>query len=506
MDVVFSTESLLLIGSILFFASMFMGNAGHKFGIPVLLLFLAVGMIFGSDGFGFKFENVKIAEAIGIVCLCIILFSGGLDTKFSDIKPIIGPGIVLSTIGVILTSFITGYFTWWLTKNFFGSATISLFTALLLASTCSSTDSASVFGILRSKGLSLKNNLRPLLELESGSNDPVAYMLTIMFITIINSGEQPHIPLAIASTVLQLVIGGVLGYALGKAAVWLINKSKIENESLYPVLVLTVCVFVFSITYFSKGNGYLAVYIAGLVIGNHKFIHKRSVMKFMDGFAWLSQILLFLTLGLLVNPAELLDVMWIGIIIGLFMILFARPLSVFISLIPFRKIKFKDKLFVSWVGLRGAVPIIFAIMPLAAGVPNARWIFNIVFVITLVSLLVQGTTLPLVAKLLGLAEKPDTYRRIQDFDVEFAEEIKSAMTEIYISEDTLKHGHNLMQLPLPDKTLAVMVKRGEKFFIPTGQTELLAGDKLLVISDDENALKETYKNIGIHNYSYQKNK
>ncbi|MDR1743549.1 MAG: potassium/proton antiporter [Dysgonamonadaceae bacterium] len=502
----FSTETFLLIGSILFFTSMFIGNAGHRFGVPVLLLFLGVGMLFGSDGFGLRFENVQLAEAIGVICLCIILFSGGLDTKFTEIKRIIAPGIVLATVGVLLTCFITGYFTWWLSNNFFGGAAVSLLTALLLAATCSSTDSASVFGILRSKGLSLKNNLRSLLELESGSNDPVAYILTVMFISLIKSGTAPNIPMAVSMTVVQLIIGGLLGYFFGRLAVIVINKARIENESLYAVLVLTVCVFVFSGTSFLKGNGYLAVYIAGLVIGNHKFVHKRSVMKFMDGFAWLSQILLFLTLGLLVNPGELLDVLWIGIIIGLFMIFIARPLTVFITLIPFRKIQFKDQGFISWVGLRGAVPIIFAIMPLAAGVPGARWIFNIVFVITIVSLLVQGTTLPLVAKLLGLVNKPNVFKQIEDFDMEFSEEIKSAMTEILITEETLTHGRNLMEMPLPDKTLAVMVKRGDKFFIPTGKTELMAKDKLLVISDDEDALRETYKNMGIQNYSYKKNR
>jgi cell volume regulation protein A len=229
-------------------------------------------------------------------------------------------------------------------------------------------------------------------------------------------------------------------------------------------------------------------------------------MKFMDGFAWMSQILLFLTLGLLVNPAELFDVIIPAALIAIFMIFVARPLSVFMSLTPFRNIRIKDKLYVSWVGLRGAVPIIFAIMPLAADIPNARWIFNIVFVITIISLLIQGTSLPLVAKWLKLADKPSKFKAFEDFDVEFSEEIKSAMTEIEITEETLKYGKNLLEMPLPDKTLVVMVKREEQYFVPTGQTPLYAGDKLLVISDDEDALRETYTNMGIYNFSYQRNK
>lgn len=502
-----SLEQILLLASVLFFISMVVGKAGHKFGIPVLLLFLGVGMLFGQDGFGLEFQNIQTAQIIGTVALSIILFSGGLDTKFMDIRPIILPGIILATGGVILTALFTGLFVWWISSALVPSLAIGLMTALLLASTTSSTDSASVFGILRSRGTVLKNNLRPLLELESGSNDPMAYMLTITLITIINSGGVVFWQVALL-IVVQLVVGALAGYYLGKMSVILINRIRLDNSALYPILLFTFGIFIFSLTYFLKGNGYLAVYIAGLVIGNSKFVHKRTSMRFMDGLAWMSQILLFLTLGLLVNPNELLmpDVLVPGLIISFFIIMVARPLSVYLCLIPFKQISLRDKVFVSWVGLRGAVPIIFAILTLAAGVPHARWMFNIVFIITLVSLILQGTFLNLVASWLKLSMKPVQYRSLETFDVEFSEEIKSAMTEIVITEDAIKHGKNLMEMPLPDKTLAVMVKRGEKYFIPTGQTELLVGDKLLVISDDELALKETYRSMGISEFSYQKNK
>ncbi len=500
-----SIELMLLIGSFLFFVSLLAGKAGHKFGVPVLLLFLFVGMAFGGDGFGLKFENIQIAQAVGTIALTIILFSGGLDTKFSEIKPVIVPGVILATIGVLLTAAVTGIFTWWISGKYFAGLGVSFLTAMLLASTVSSTDSASVFGILRSKGLVLKNNLRPLLELESGSNDPMAYMLTITFISIIQSGGQPNYWMVGLTILIQLAVGAVAGYLLGRLSVLIINRIRMDNISLYPVLLLIAGIFIFSSTYYLKGNGYLAVYIAGLVIGNSKFAHKRTSMNFMDGFAWMSQILLFLTLGLLVNPSELVPILIPGIIIALFMIFVARPLTVFLCLIPFKKISLRDKTYISWVGLRGAVPIIFAILPLAAEVPGARTVFNIVFVITIVSLLYQGTTLPIVAKWLSLAEKPNMYRSFEDFDVEFAEEIKSVMTEIIITEETLKHGKNLMEMSLPDKTLAVMVKRDNRFFVPTGQTELHMGDKLLVISDDETALKETYRKMGISDFTYQKN-
>ena len=500
-----STELMLLVGSILFFISMVVGKAGSKYGVPVLLLFLIVGMVFGSDGFGLVFENVQVAQTISSICLCIILFSGGLDTKFQEIKPVVWAGVVLATIGVLLTALLTGVFIYWLSGMMFPALGISLVTALLLASTFSSTDSASVFGILRSKGLILKNNLRPLLELESGSNDPMAYMLTLMFMQIIQSGDNPNYGMVILMVLVQLIVGTLLGFLFGKGAVKLINRIRMENSSLYPILLLTIGLFIFAATYFLQGNGYLAVYIAGLVIGNSKFTHKRTSMNFMDGFAWMSQILLLLTLGLLVNPSELVGVIVPALIVSIFLIFLGRPIVVFLTLTPFKKIKLKDKLYVSWVGLRGAVPIIFAILPLAAGVPHARWIFNMVFVITIVSLLVQGTSLPMVARWLGLAEAPPKYKQFEDFDVEFAEEIKSAMTEIHISKDTLEYGKNLIEMPFPDKTLVVMVKRGDRYFVPTGLTELHEGDKLLVISDDEDALRETYNNIGISDFSFQKN-
>lgn len=501
-----SLEFILLLGSVLFFISMIVGKAGHKFGIPVLLLFLGVGMAFGQDGFGLDFQNIQTAQIIGTVALSIILFSGGLDTKFLEIKPIIYPGIILATGGVVLTALFTGFFIWWLSGALAPSLGIGLATALLLASTTSSTDSASVFGILRSRGTILKNNLRPMLELESGSNDPMAYMLTVTLITFINSGGISFWYVALM-IIVQLVVGALVGYYFGKASVVLINRIKLDNGALYPILLFTLGMFVFSLTYFLKGNGYLAIYIAGLVIGNSKFVHKRTSMRFMNGLAWMSQILLFLTLGLLVNPRELLsaDVLIPGLIISFFIIIVARPLSVYLCLIPFKRITNRDKAFISWVGLRGAVPIIFAILTLAAEVPHARWLFNIVFIITLVSLILQGTFLNRVASWLKLSRQPEQYRSLEDFDVEFSEEIKSAMTEILITEDALKHGKNLMEMSLPNKTLAVMVKRGEKYFIPTGQTKLCVGDKLLVISDNEEALKETYRSMGISEFSYQKN-
>ncbi|PKV66647.1 potassium/proton antiporter [Pontibacter ramchanderi] len=491
-----NVELILFAIAILFFLSIMAGKAGHKFGVPALLLFLSVGMLSGSDGLGIQFENIQLAQIIGTVALCIILFSGGMDTKIADIRPVMAQGVVLATIGVFLTAVLTGFAIWWILGMTMASAGIGLTTSLLLAATMSSTDSASVFSILRSKSLNLKNNLRPMLELESGSNDPMAYILTITLIEIVLIESGVNYWAAAGMLVVQLVVGGVAGYVMGRLAVRLINNVDIDNSSLYPILVFTVCIFIFSATYFIKGNGFLAVYIGGLVIGNSKFVHKRSSLNFFDGMAWMSQLLMFLTLGLLVNPHELVPIIIPGLIISFLMIFITRPISVFLCLLPFRNMGMKDKTFISWVGLRGAVPIIFAILPLAADVPHARLMFNIVFFCTLVSLVVQGTSLSQVAVWLGLAEKPRELQKLKDFDIEFSDEIKSITTEINITEQMLINGNHLMDLPLPDKTLAVMVKRDEKYFVPKGKTVLQEDDKLLIITDDLEALMQNMQNLG----------
>lgn len=295
-------ELVLLVLSALFFLSILAGKASSKYGVPALLLFLGVGMLFGSDGLGLQFENIQIAQSLGTIALCIILFSGGMDTRIEEVRPVMAQGVILATLGVFITAIITGVLTWWILGMTMQSAGIGFLTSLLLASTMSSTDSASVFSILRSKGLHLKNNLRPLLELESGSNDPMAYVMVVTLIELIQAEKAPNYWLAAGELLLQLGIGALLGYLLGKLSVRVINNIKIGNDSLYPILVVTFCIFIFSATYFLKGNGFLAVYVGGLVIGNSKFVHKRSCLNFFDGLAWMFQLIMFLTLGLIVNP------------------------------------------------------------------------------------------------------------------------------------------------------------------------------------------------------------
>ncbi len=484
--------------SFLFFISIMASKAGFRFGVPVLLLFLIIGMLSGSDGLGIQFENFHLAQVIGTLALCMILFSGGMDTRITDIRPVLGPGIVLATAGVFLTALITGLFIWWISGMTREGAGMGFLTSLLLASTMASTDSASVFAILRTRKISLRHNLKPLLELESGSNDPMAFLLTITFIDIILKGESPGFWLVAGKILWQLAIGGLAGYLLGKLTVWVINKIEIGYDSLYPILVFTASIFIYSFTYFLQGNGFLAIYIGGLIIGNSRFVHKRSAISFFDGLAWLSQIMLFLTLGLLVNPHELVPVIVPGLLVSLALIFVSRPLGVFLSLIPFRNIDFRSKAFISWVGLRGAVPIIFAIYALDAGVPHARFIFNIVFFVTLVSLVLQGTTLAQVAHWLGLAKKYKPSRSV-DFDFE-SEEIKSVRLEVTVTEKTLGNGNRLIDIALPEKTLVVLVKRKSVYFVPSGVTTLMAGDKLLVITDDYKALAQSCKTKGLSGY------
>lgn len=493
----FSIEIVLLVVSVLFFLSILAGKASSKYGVPALLLFLAVGMFFGSDGLGIQFENINAAQNIGTVALCIILFSGGLDTSISEIKPVISQGIILATLGVLLTAIITGILIWWVLGMTMASAGIGFMTSLLIASTMASTDSASVFSILRSKGLRLKHNLRPMLELESGSNDPMAYILVITLISLINSNSEPNYWVVAGELLLQLGIGAAMGIIIGRIGVRIINHIKIGNDSLYPILVFTFCIFIYAATYFANGNGFLAVYVGGLVIGNSKFVHKRSSLNFFDGLAWMFQLIMFLTLGLLVNPHELLPIIVPGLIISLLMIFIARPLTVAICLLPFRKMHVRDKFYVSWVGLRGAVPIIFAIFPLVENVPHARVIFNIVFFCTLVSLVVQGTSLPLIANWLKLVDLRQRVMKMRNFDVDFSNDIKSVTTEIEVSEKMLENGNQLMDMPFPENTLVVMVKRHEKYFVPTGKTVLKDGDKLMIITDNQDGLLETYDKLGI---------
>lgn len=491
-----SFDLFLLIGSVLLFFSLLAGKTGYRYGVPTLLIFLLIGIVSGSGGLGIQFASPNVAQYIGVIALNIILFSGGMDTRISELKPVAVKGILLATVGVLLTAGITGLFIYWLTNFVLQSITFTLVESLLLAGIMSSTDSASVFSLLRSKKLSLKENLKPLLELESGSNDPMAFMITMVMLQLLNTPDVSGWLVALHFSQ-QLILGLLAGYILGKIAVKLINSIQLDNDALYSVLMLTVMFFVYSFTTYVGGNGYLAVYLCGLILGNHRIVHRKSTMRFFDGLTWLFQIIMFLALGLLVDPKELLPIAFSAILIGLFLILIARPLSVLTIFLPFKNISFSGKLFTAWVGLRGAVPIIFATYPWIHDIPQAKMMFNIVFFITILSLMLQGTTVSKMAHWLKLSKILPSQRTLKEFDVEFSDDIKSATCEITVDESILQNGNRLMEINLPDNTLVVMVKRNQQYFIPRGNTVLEIGDSLLVITDNENAMRETYKQLGI---------
>lgn len=491
---IFTAENTLLIGSILLFVSIVVGKTGYRFGVPTLLLFLVVGMIFGSDGLGLQFHNAKEAQFIGMVALSIILFSGGMDTKFREIKPILGPGIVLSTVGVLLTALFTGLFIWWLSGMSWTNIYLPITTSLLLAATMSSTDSASVFAILRSQKMNLKHNLRPMLELESGSNDPMAYMLTIILLEAITLGNSLSAGGIVLELILQFGVGAAGGFIIGKTTLWLIKaygriggkasrkEDPSQATSMISILMIGCVFFTFAVTTALSGNGYLAVYICGIIIGNGRLPNQRGIVKFIDGLTWLAQIVVFLMLGLLVNPHEMIDVAAVSLLVGVFMIFVGRPLSVFLSLAPVRKISLRSKLLVSWVGLRGAVPIIFATYPVIADIEGAGQIFNIVFFVTLLSLLIQGTTVIASARKLKLIDTDHDSE--EDFGVELADELPTTLQTVTLSAEDLARGNTLKDMHLPSGSLVMMIRRGSRYIVPNGSRRLQPGDKLLIIKEE----------------------
>ena len=481
-----TTGNILLIGSVLLLISIIAGKTTYRFGVPVLVLFLVIGMLAGSDGIGgIHFNDPGLAQFIGIVALNFILFSGGLSTDWKTVKPILKQGIMLSTLGVILTAMCVGAFVFYITD-------FTIYESLLLGSIVSSTDAAAVFSILRSKDLSLRQNLRPTLELESGSNDPMAYVLTIIFLGLVVD-ERLSILSSIPLFFQQMIVGGIAGFVFGKISKIIINKISLGFEGLYPVLVMALMFITFSATDFIGGNGFLAIYIAGVYLGNQYLIHKKTILKMFDGLAWLMQIVLFLTLGLLVYPSDILPVMGIGLMISLFLIFIARPVAVFISLIGF-KMKLRRRFYISWVGLRGAVPIVFATYPLLAGIDKAPMIFNVVFFISLTSVLIQGTTLSLVAKWLnvGLPEKPRPFSPADRF---LTEHPKAEMKEIEIPVNSPGVGKRIVDLSFPNSAIIAMIRRDNDYIIPNGSTIIEGKDILIVVSDSLDVIEEVFDGL-----------
>ena len=479
MGMTFSSENVLLLGSLLLFISIIASKTSFKLGIPTLILFLIVGMLAGSDGpGGIYFNDPATAQFLGVVALNFILFSGGLDTKMESIRPVLKDGIALSTIGVLITALLVGVFTSYILG-------FTIMEGMLLGAIVSSTDAAAVFSILRSRSVGLKGNIRPLLEFESGSNDPMAYFLTVSLIGLIQNPNASIVDL-IPKFFIGMIIGGVCGYLFGRAMTFVVNRIKLEVDGLYPVLILAMVFFTFSFTDRIQGNGFLAVYVSAIILGNSNFIHKKSLIRFYDGQAWLMQIVMFLAMGLLVFPRQMVPVIPQGLLLTAFLIFVARPIAVFIALARSHDLNWRKKLFISWVGLRGAVPIVFATYPMMAGVHYANTIFNLVFFISAISVLLQGTTLPIMAKWLHVSV-PEKLKRKFPLDIELKDDLRSTLVEVDVPLTSPAVGKAVVDLSLPKAALIVLIHRNGNYLTATGETVIEGADHLLVLTDKNSA-------------------
>ena len=469
-------EHVLLGASILLLLSVIASKTSGRLGVPALLLFLIVGMLAGSEGpGGIYFDDALLAQSLGVIALIFILFDGGLNTDWRRVRPVLRAALSLSTVGVLITAMLVGWF-----------AAIALgfswLEGLLLGAVISSTDAAAVFTVLRARKAGLKGRLAPLIELESGSNDPMAVFLTLSLIGLLTHPGALLLDL-IPFFILQMTLGAALGYAMGRLIIPIVNRVRLEYEGLYPVLTIALVLFTYGAAASLGGNGFLAVYLAGLVVENNNLVHKNSVIRFHDGLAWLMQITMFLTLGLLVFPSRLIPVAGAGLGVAAFLMFVARPVSVFIALLASRFSR-NEKLMVAWVGLRGAVPIILATFPLLAGIPKSDWIFNVVFFAVIASVALQGPTIPFVARWLKVAAPIGPTPRSP---VAFVPEpgMQSQLAEVEVPHDSGAVGRQIVKLDLPEGALIVLIGRNGNFVVPRGNTILEAGDRLLVLADAE---------------------
>ena len=471
-----SANPLILLAALLLSAGVLLSKTSSRLGVPSLLLFLVLGMVAGSEGLlGIAFEDYELTQRYGIIALAFILFSGGGGTAWRDIRQVVVPGVALATVGVLLSAIVLG----WMAAAVLGLEPLE---GMLLGSVIASTDAAAVFSILRSRGVAIVPRLRHLLELESGSNDPAAVFLTVGIIALIQQTADGIAEL-IGLFVVQMGVGLVAGWLLARGAVALINRLRLEYEGLYPVLTIAFVLATYEGTVWLGGSGFLAVYVAGLTIANAEFLHRRSLLRFHDAVAWLMQISMFVLMGLLVFPSHLVPVAGQALIVAAGLMLVARPLAVLITLVPFR-LSAREIGLLSWVGLRGATPIILATFPLVAGIPNGETIFNVVFFVVLLSVLVQGTTIPAVARRLGLAAPLPPADR-SSFDAVMAGDEGHALHELRVMEGAPAVGRSILSLGLPAGVLFVLVHRDGQVIVPQGGTTLAAGDRVLLAAEGQ---------------------
>ena len=479
----FFVDQLILLGGALLIIGIVSSEFSARLGLPVLVLFLAVGMLAGEDGFGrINFDNFVIAHAIGTVALALILFDGGLHTRTSALRAAWKPAALLATVGVLVTAAITGS----AASVILG---VPLLTGLLLGSIVASTDAAAVFSVLRSQGVHLRQRLAATLEIESGSNDPMAIFLTVGLVEVLAGRMALGWELA-GLFATQMGVGTLVGLGVGWGAVQIINRIRLDAAGLYPLLAGACGFIAFGLAAVLGGSGFLAIYLAGIVVGNSRIVFQRGTFLFMDGLAWMGQIAMFVVLGLLSTPSDLVSVAGSGLLLAGVLIIVARPLAVVPLLWPFR-FPWREQLLIAWVGLKGAVPIILATFPLIYGLPEGRAIFNVVFFVVLVSAILQGWTLPLLATRLNLQEERPPIPAVS-LELMSLRDVNADIVDYPVLRGSPLAGRTVRDLQLPDGAVLAMISRGTTLIAPRGATALQPGDHLFVVAraDSRRALDE----------------
>lgn len=463
--------NIMLICGLVLLISITASKVLYKFGVPILLIFIILGMIFGSDGIGgINFTDYSLTNQICSMALVFIMFYGGFGTNWNIAKPSIKPALLMSTAGVIITTVLTGIFAWFILK-------VNILEGLLIGAVVSSTDAASVFAILRSQKLNLEGSLASLLEVESGSNDPTAYMLTIAILTLMSSGSAGGL---ISILLKQIIFGVLVGVILAKITVYVLRNVNFEIKGFDTIFLTAIAILSYSLSEWIGGNRYLSVYLAGLIIGNSKIQHKKNLFYYFDGISWIMQIALFFILGLLSFPSKFPMVIGVSVAISVFLIFVARPAAVFLMLKPFGY-SIKEKLFVSWVGLRGAASLVFAIYAMTYGVKIENDIFHIIFFVALFSVAIQGTLIPMLAKKLDLVDNSTTvFKTFNDY----TGDMSSKLVEVTITKESKWVNKSIMEAEIPDEILIVMIKRKGEVIIPKGASVIEEGDILVLSGED----------------------